>query len=49
MSREALSLLPAASLEQEGAGGAIDRCDLLLGRLYLVVLLERGAHVVVVE
>lgn len=50
VSQEALSFLPAASPEQEGAGGGgIDRCDLLLGQCYLVVPLERGAHVVVVE
>lgn len=42
---------PASSISPTGRSGSrgINRCDLLLGQLYLVMLLEHGAHVVVVS
>lgn len=47
-SGERRSFLPAASQTGKSKRG-INRCDLLLGRCDLVVLLQHGAHVVILE
>lgn len=45
---EGLSFLPAASHTGKSKKG-INRCDLLLGRRDLALLLQHAAHVVILE
>lgn len=47
-SPERHSFLPAASQTGKSKDG-INRCDLLLGRRDLVLLLQHAAHVVILE